>query len=348
MAIAWDGSNLLSSSLSTDIIYKHSGFSDSILDSFAPPGHDTHGLAWYGGNLYSCDCALDKVYKHDGFSSTILDSFTSPDTTPYGLAWDNGNLLSAGNETDKIYKHDGFSASIIDSFFPPGTIPSGLAWYGGNLYSGDGGLYKFYKHDGFSSTIIDSFNSPYNSPTGVAWALGISPPSQFGRPNGDITVGSWSPFPSSPTTLWDKIDEQFRNGNTDYIESDLDEDECELSLTDVTDPETGLNHVIRCYAKCPAGKGKAEKLYIALVENGTVRAQSPATAVERTGPYWTLIEYTLSEAEANAIQNYANLSLRFHIVDVSEGEPIRVTQAEFRCSGIDEEEEYKPKIMMWS
>jgi|GEM_PF-6756074 len=330
LALAWDGSNLLwyCDSLGSEKIYKHSGFTPPIIDSFSPPGTNVQGLCWDGTNLLSVDEFLDKIYKHDGFSSTILDSFPTPAGACLGVAWDGTDLLSVDLLTEKIYKHSGFSSSITDSFSKPG-FPKKLDWYGGNLYSGDGAAEEFYKHDGFSSSITDSFPIPATSLSGLVWGTGMAPPSQFGRPGGDISVGSWSPFPASPTTLWDKIDEQFDNRDTDYIFSDTKGDECEFSLPGLTDPETGLNHFLACIAKCPAGAGKGESLYIALVENGTVRAQSPTHPVGRV--FWEYIRYDLTEAEANSITNYANLRLRIHIVEVGGGEPIRVTQAEFKC-----------------
>lgn len=158
---------------------------------------------------------------------------------------------------------------------------------------------------------------------------------QIARPDSDISLGSWSPYPADPTTLFDKINEVTPNGDTDYITSDLDEDECEVGVGDVNDPGVGTGHKIRCYVKSPDGGGAKEKLNIALVENGVVRGISPQTNVSRTA--YELIEYTLLEAEANAIQNYANLRLRFHICVVNSNEPIRITQAEFECPDAGEE-----------
>jgi hypothetical protein len=39
---------------------------------------------------------------------------------------------------------------------------------------------------------------------------------QFLRPDSDISVGGWTPTPSSPTTLFDKIDEDTAS-DADYI-----------------------------------------------------------------------------------------------------------------------------------
>lgn len=150
---------------------------------------------------------------------------------------------------------------------------------------------------------------------------------QFGRPQSDVTVGSWSPFPASPTTLWDKTNEGTPNDDTDYIVSSTDEDECELGLTSVNDPGVGTGHIIRCTARVLNGGGSTERIIISLVENGSVRGSSGVMVVSR-GAY-ALIEYTLLEAEANAITNYANLRIRIHVDRTDVDEPIRVTQAEF-------------------
>lgn len=160
--------------------------------------------------------------------------------------------------------------------------------------------------------------------------------SQFARPDSDINIGSWSPYPADPATLFDKLDEETQNGDTDYIYCDIDEDECEIGLSGVIDPESAVGHVIRCYAQCPGGAGAKEYMTMSLVENGNVRASAGSVLINRLA--YTLIEYTLSEAEANSIVNYANLRLRFHINVVSPGEPIRITQAELEVPDVAGEE----------
>lgn len=149
----------------------------------------------------------------------------------------------------------------------------------------------------------------------------------FARPDGDISVGSWSPYPADPTTLFDKIDEVTYDSDTTYIVSSIDEDVCEFSLTDVADPGVGTGHILRCWAYSPAGAGAGERFYMYLYENGNLRATSGVFNANRTG--YTVCEYTLTEAEANSIGNYANLRVRIHITKTDADEPIRITQAEF-------------------
>jgi len=161
--------DLFSTDEDSDKIYRHDGFSSTILDSFSSPSTGPFGLAQDGINLYSCDQGSDKIYKHDGFSSTILDYFSSPSTGLRGLACDGTNFYSSDSSSDKIYKHDGFSSTILDSFSSPSTYPGDLACDGINLYSCDEDSDKIYKHDGFSSTILDYFSSPSHKPHGLTW-----------------------------------------------------------------------------------------------------------------------------------------------------------------------------------
>ena len=147
-----------------DRIYKHDGFSSTILDSFSSPGSTPRGLTWDGNNIYSSDSSLAKIYKHDGFSATILDSFSSPSSSPQGLTWDGTNIYSCDAGSNFIYKHDGFSATITNSFTCTLDDTSGLTWDGSNLYHSDQS--KTYKHSGFSGTITDSFSL---ASTGITW-----------------------------------------------------------------------------------------------------------------------------------------------------------------------------------
>ena len=69
---------LFSSDAPLDSIYKHTGFTSVISDSFSSPTVNPSGLTWDGINIYSADAISDEIYKHTGFTSVILDSFSSP------------------------------------------------------------------------------------------------------------------------------------------------------------------------------------------------------------------------------------------------------------------------------
>ena len=66
-------------------------------------------------------------------------------------------------------------------------------------------------------------NSQAGTPTGtwdqrqiIVFSMELASTGQFLRPDADITVAGWQPFPSSPTTLFDKIDETVPDAS-DYI-----------------------------------------------------------------------------------------------------------------------------------
>lgn len=91
--LAWDNDgNLLSCNgfCQTPIqtlIFKHRGFSSTILESFSSPSGGK-GIAFDGTNLLRVRslAGSGKIYKHEGFSTTIIESFSSP-RRPVGLAW---------------------------------------------------------------------------------------------------------------------------------------------------------------------------------------------------------------------------------------------------------------------
>jgi len=56
--------NVLSADFYTDKIYKHSGFSTTITDSFSSPSTGQVGVGWDGTNVLSTDNSSDKIYKY--------------------------------------------------------------------------------------------------------------------------------------------------------------------------------------------------------------------------------------------------------------------------------------------
>ena len=155
--------NLISASY--PYISVHDGFSEALLDQFAPPYYYINGLAFDGTNLISCDWLKKLIYIHDGLSSSILSSFASPGTFPRGLTIINGDLVSGDANSDMIYIHDGITSSIKSSFASPKPQPNGLATDGNNLISGDNGTYGveddlIYVHSGITLTITRSFSAP--------------------------------------------------------------------------------------------------------------------------------------------------------------------------------------------
>lgn len=152
--------------------YKHSGFTDTITDSYTSPYSPVEGgIAWKPSataGTISCGDNVDKFYIHTGFSTTISSSFSSPDTAPGDLCWDGSNILSTNKVSPfKHYQHVGITSSINDSYTAPTSgggmdEATGIAWidqsgYGYTGVISIGGSYYYY-HDGFSDTIIDSYS----------------------------------------------------------------------------------------------------------------------------------------------------------------------------------------------
>ena len=135
------------------------GFSSTLLETIDTPGSDNEGMTWDGEHFYSCDDGNNRIYKHDGFSTTILQSISSPSTGPRGVTWDGNNLIYCDTVSDKIYKLDGFSTTILASFDAPSTAVAGLTWDGEHLYSCDFSTNRIYQHDGCSSTILSSIGT---------------------------------------------------------------------------------------------------------------------------------------------------------------------------------------------
>jgi len=155
--------NLISANYS--YIFVHDGFSETILNQFAPPYYYNNGLAFDGTNLISCDWFKKLIYIHNGLSASILSSFASPSTFPRGLTIINGNLISGDANSDMIYVHQGITSTVTSSFPSPKPYPNGLTTDGTNLISGDNGIYGveddlIYVHSGVTSTILESFSAP--------------------------------------------------------------------------------------------------------------------------------------------------------------------------------------------
>jgi hypothetical protein len=153
----FDGSGnvvFVDNSLVTGKVYKCSGFSSTISDSFSPPNitNPRYSIQCDGTNFYIEDELpfYPQTEKYSGFSSTISDSWTTFGGTP-----DNPDRLD-------------------------------YAVYDSNLYTFMGNVTTCYakKHSGFTSTITDSFtvSSPYDDcmktfmmdQTGRVWGFGLS------------------------------------------------------------------------------------------------------------------------------------------------------------------------------
>lgn len=135
---------------------------------------------------------------------------------------------------------------------------------------------------------------------------------QILRPDADVSAGAWAPTPTSPTTLYDKVDEVTRS-DADYISSEQapSSSAAILGLTSGSDPVSSANHDLNYAIRKDASGGSQIDATVELVEDpsGTpvARATYNHTDVANT---WTEYNQTLSGGEADSITDYADLGIR--------------------------------------
>ena len=134
----------------------------------------------------------------------------------------------------------------------------------------------------------------------------------FVRPDGDQTVGNWTPTPSSPTTLWDKIDET-PFSDTDFVQSENDpsNDIMEVTLENQTTPPSTTGLVVRYrLARNQSGGGQPGTLdvIVGLYQDTTLIATATHSNI---GLGFAGFSFTLSVPEADNITDYDDLRIRF-------------------------------------
>lgn len=142
---------------------------------------------------------------------------------------------------------------------------------------------------------------------------------QFAVPDADQATGSWTTTP-----LWSKVDEGSPGDGTNIaLASGNPNNNADLRLSDVTDPESSTGHILRVEWNKASGS-RTLNAFIELWEGvpgtGTMRAQGSQT--DPTGAEYT---YTLSAGEADAITDYTNLYLRIYYTYTGGGGPSSIT-----------------------
>lgn len=149
---------------------------------------------------------------------------------------------------------------------------------------------------------------------------------QFGRPDSDVTVNSWTPTP-----LWQQIDET-PSSDLDLISGDNNtNDLCEVGLSDVNDPQSSSGHIVRYRYRKNLTGGNSRNITVGLVQGTTVIASQTHNNI---GGIFVTGSFTLSGAQADSITNYADLRLRFTASGDTGGNPtgrrsVQVSWAEF-------------------
>ncbi|MEM2159765.1 MAG: hypothetical protein QXN55_02285 [Candidatus Nitrosotenuis sp.] len=185
------------------------------------------------------------------------------------------------------------------------------------------GTEKLWNYDKFS--VLVTYNASIaGSPQLTSEYLSYNPAQSFGgngvssgstqyaRPDSDVTKDNWTTGTGSTTNLYAEIDESTQN-DSDYDKSGqislLDTTETlEVGLSNVIDPETSSNHIVRyAYGKDASG-GAVIDLTVSLMQGTT---QIASWTHNDIGTGFTLATQTLSAAQADSITNYSDLRLRF-------------------------------------
>lgn len=175
--------DLYSVNIGDHTVYKHDGFSTTILDSFSGgAGGNVYAMTWDdSGNIITGQGgSVDKFFQYSGFSSTVSDSFSTTGFSTFvgGACWYGGDLYCGSMVSDEVFKLDGFSSTVLSSFStsgysavdPTGITTDGTDWYTSHLDYGSTND-AIYKLDGFSTTVLSSFstNSYDTRILGVVW-----------------------------------------------------------------------------------------------------------------------------------------------------------------------------------
>lgn len=128
---------------------------------------------------------------------------------------------------------------------------------------------------------------------------------QFARPDADIDVGTFTATP-----LWSKLDETPADDADEITDvTGADGTFCEVRLSDITDPTSSSNHILRMRHKRGGTSNSTAKAE--LVQGTTVIA---STGNQTSTSVYQQVDITLSGAEADAITDYTDLRVRLHRV----------------------------------
>lgn len=146
---------------------------------------------------------------------------------------------------------------------------------------------------------------------------------QFGRPDGDITVASFTGvLVDSAGNRYQNIDESSASDIDYNYGANNTAATYECSLSNVTDPVSSSGHIFRYrIAKTNAGVadggGNAVTVTASLYQGTTLIAADSAQTATGT---WTQYSLTLTGTQADSITNYTDLRLRF-VTSASGGSP---------------------------
>jgi hypothetical protein len=137
--------------------------------------------------------------------------------------------------------------------------------------------------------------------------------SQFARPDGDVSAGTWTATP-----LFSKVDDDPADDG-DFITSASApvNDICELSLSNVDDPFASTGHILRVRRKKSAESTNQMDMRYRLLQGATeIASWTDDTNVSETA--FAAAERTLTGGEADAITDYTNLRVEIRANQVTQ------------------------------
>lgn len=148
---------------------------------------------------------------------------------------------------------------------------------------------------------------------------------RLARPNATDSNNGWT-ITGAPTHH-EAVDEVVPNNDTDFIESDVDDERIRLQLSPLVDPESNKDHILRLTAISLNSTGDPLQVEIIDAElyQGAVLKGTALKTVKRDE--WKKLEFKFGNP---SITNYADLHIEIASnMNGTAGEVIRVTQMEF-------------------
>ncbi len=135
-------------------------------------------------------------------------------------------------------------------------------------------------------------------------------PGQYGRPNADSSVGTWTTHSALTTGLWDTLNEAVPD-DADFIRSVVAPSSTayEASFASLVDPVSSTGHVLEVRARHDNGGGGGVTLTSEL-RQGANALSTPLSVAEALTSSWVTYSYQLSAAQADAITDYSTLRVR--------------------------------------
>ena len=148
---------------------------------------------------------------------------------------------------------------------------------------------------------------------------------QYARPiSPDIAVGNWSPYPSSPTTLYDKLDEATIDDDSTYAYGTLNAGTFVVKLDEIDTPSDPSSCTLYVMFRT-SGSGGPEKIDIYLKEDyeGTPTTHGTwANVSNRSETYAN----GAGAVDLSSVSDWSNLYVQIDEDTIGSGEEVRVTQ----------------------